>query len=74
MLDSAEELAQVNKDSIQKAFHIALDWDDSDNDEVLDKNWVPKYDEINENKKIESKGKAGSDDLVTGAMLTEFYD
>ena len=73
-LESAQELARVNEDSIDKAFHAALDGDDSDNDEVLDTNWVPSDDEINENKKIESKGQAGSDDLGAGAMLTEFYD
>ena len=55
-----------------KAFHAAPDGDDSDNNEVLDTNWVPSDDEINENEKIETKGQAGSDDLGTGTMLTEF--
>ena len=65
---------RVNKYSIHKAFHAALDGDESDNDEVLDTNWVPSDDEINENEKIETKDQAGSDDLGAGAMLTEFYD
>ena len=59
---------------MNKAFHAALDGDDSDNDEVLDTNWVPSDDEINDNKKIETEGQAGSDDLGAGTMLTEFYE
>lgn len=39
-LESAEELARVNEDSMYEAFHEALDGDESDNDEALDTNWV----------------------------------
>lgn len=31
-LESAEELARVNEDSMYEAFHEALDGDESDND------------------------------------------
>ena len=76
-LESAEELArayEVDEDSMQKAFHAVLDGDESDNDEALDTNWVPSNCEINENKNIKTKVQAGSDDVVTGTLLTEFYE
>ena len=73
-LESAEELARDNEDSMHKAFHASLDGDESDNDEVLDTSWVPSDDEINDNKKIETEGQAGSDDLGAGTILTEFYE
>lgn len=71
-LESAEELAQVNEDSMHKAFHAVLDGDESDDDEALDTNWVPSDCEVNENEKIKTKGQAESDDLGTETLLTEF--
>lgn len=73
-LKSAEELARVNEDSLHEAFHVVLNGDESDNDEALDTNWVPSDCEINENEKIKTKAQAGSDDFVTGTLLTEFYE
>ena len=73
-LESVEELARVNEDSLHEAFHEVLDGDESDNDEALDTNWVPSDCEINENEKIKTKAQAGSRDLVTGTLLTEFYE
>ena len=72
-LESAEELARVNEDSMHEAFHAALDGDESDNDEALDTSWVPSDCEITENENINSKDQPGSDDLGTGTLLTEFY-
>ena len=40
----------------------------------MDTDWVPSDCEINENEKIKTKAQAGSDDLVTGTLLTEFYE
>ena len=71
-LKSAEELAQVNEDSMHKAFHAVLDGDESDDDEALDTNWVPSDCEVNENEKIKTKGQAESDDVGTETLLTEF--
>ena len=73
-LESAEELARVNEDSLHEAFHAVLSGDESDNDEALDTDWVPSDCEINENEKINTKAQAGSDYLVTGTLLTEFYE
>ena len=72
--ESAEELARVNEESMHEAFHEALDEDESDNDEALDTNWVPSDCEINENENIKTKGQARSEDVVTGTVLTEFYE
>lgn len=73
-LESAEELARVNEDSMYEAFHEALDGDESDNDEALDTNWVPSDCEISENDNIKTKGQPGGVDLSTGTLLTEFYE
>lgn len=76
-LESAEELAracEVNEDSMHEAFHVVLAGDESDNDEALDPNWVPSDCEINENENIKTKVQAGSDDLVMGTLMTEFYE
>ena len=72
-LESAEELTQVNKDSLHEAFDAVLDGDESDDDEALDTNWVPSDCEVNENEKIKTKDQAGSRDLGMGTLLTEFY-
>lgn len=53
------------------AFHAVLDGNDSDNDEALDTTWLPSDCKVNENEKIKTKGKAGSGDLGTGALLTD---
>ena len=71
-LESAEELAQLNEDSMHEAFHAVIDGDKSDDDEALDTNWVPSDCEVNENDK--TKDQAGSKDLDTGTLLTEFYE
>lgn len=73
-LESAEELAQVNEDSMHEAFHAVLDGDESDDDAALDPNWVPSDCEVNENEKIKTKDQAGSGDLGTETLLTEFYE
>lgn len=62
---------QVNEDSMHDAFHAVLDGNDSDNDEALDTTWLPSDCKVNENEKIKTKGKAGSGDLGTGALLTD---
>ena len=72
-LESAEELARVNEDSMHEAFHAALDGDKTYNDEALDTSWVPSNCEITENENIKSKDQPGSDDLGMGTLLTEFY-
>ena len=73
-LESAEELAQVNEDSMHEAFHAVLDGDESDDDEALDTNWVPSDCEVNENEKIKTRDQGGSGDLGMGNLLTEFYE
>lgn len=48
-------MARVNEDSLYEVFYVVLDGDESDNDEVLDINWVSSDCEINENEKIKIK-------------------
>ena len=60
MLESAEELTrvcEVNEDRIHKAFHAALDADESDNDEALDTDWVPSDCESMKTRKSRPKAK-----------------
>ena len=58
---------------IEYVFRDVLDGDQSDDDDVLDTQWVPSDCDMDEREDAKTGSQAGDNDEVTGELLGDFY-
>ena len=73
--ESTETLMRLYEASgdIEYVFRDVLDGDQSDDDDVLDTEWVPSDCDMEEREDTKTGSQAGDNDEVTGELLGDFY-